>query len=100
MKTKERLNAFFEATGISKLWFAKKIGITGPMLYGILAGKWLIPKKYWEKVISLSQGYVIAEHLISDQVHHSFKEFSLIQVEEFWYEGKWEIKAKKPQKNP
>lgn len=96
MKTKERLEAYFESTGIRKEWFARKIGMSRAMIYHVVAGNIQIPEKYWEKMISLSQGFIKPEDLISDFLHHKFKNSSLIQVQEMEGGNKWIVSAKMP----
>ncbi len=100
MRTKERLNAYFESTGIRKEWFARKIGMPRSMIYHIVAGNIPIPHKYWEKMIGLSQGFLKPEHLISDCLAHNFKNYPFMNIEEIEGECKWIITAKRPEKNP
>ena len=94
MKTKERLDAYFEYTGVRKEWFARKIGMPRSMIYAIIADRIPIPHKYWEKMIALSQGFIKPEHLIADWLSHNFKGIPFIHIEEIVGECRWVISAK------
>lgn len=94
MKTKKRLEEYFEYTGVQKNWFARKIGMPRSMLYRVVAGILPIPRKYWPKMIEFSQGFVKSEHLIADHLEHHFQDFPLVEIQEMEGEGKWIISAK------
>jgi hypothetical protein len=60
MKIKEYLDKF----GVKQTWFAQQLGITSQMFNHILAGRKKLPKKYWTKIILISNGHVHIEDLI------------------------------------
>ena len=96
VKTKEGLKAYFEDTGVRKEWFARKLGMPRSMIYAVTAGNMAAPPKYWEKMISLSQGFVKIEYLISDYLLQNLKNLPFIQIEEIEGERKWIISGKMP----
>lgn len=78
METKKKLDNFFEENGIQKVWLAKKLGMSKPMIYAALAGTRPIPFKYWKKVLEYTRGYISQEDLVHDYIEHHLKKVSTI----------------------
>ncbi len=66
MKVGEKLNEYFESTGVQKKWFSTKLGMQGPHFYQILSGVRLLPQKYWKPVIEMTNGKITIKDLIED----------------------------------
>lgn len=66
MKIKEYFDIFFKDTGITKKWFAEKIGMDANFFYQVAAGNYPLPKKYWTAVIDVSLGKISLANLIED----------------------------------
>lgn len=64
MLTSERLKKYIEDNGIQRKWFAEKIGMKPSYLYLILSGKRPIPKKYWLKIIQLTNNHFKVEDFL------------------------------------
>lgn len=59
-----QIKEFLQKFGVKQTWFAEQLGITAGMLNHIVAGRKKLPKKYWTKIILISNGNIKIEDLI------------------------------------
>lgn len=65
---REKLRKYLDDRGIRHTWFAKeKLGMNRAHLCTILSGREEMPKKYWNKVIKATDGYMTLEDFIEDE---------------------------------
>lgn len=56
-------NEYFKRTGVQKKWFAEKVGIAPAQFYQICAEKLPPPVKYWNRIMSVSEGKITLKDL-------------------------------------
>lgn len=101
MKVKERLTAFFEENGFQKSWFARRIGTSKAVIYGILGGRIQLPKKLWRNAVEMSRGYLKPEDILSDFLKDHLVDIPYIKLEEDIANKRWIITVDEtPQQQP
>lgn len=72
-----KLKEYFDKNGISKRWFAVKIGINPSHFYEIVNEKKRVPEKYMKKIVKLTEEKIS----IKDLMEHNLKYFERIEDE-------------------
>lgn len=80
-KLREKLHNYFENTGVQKKWFAEKMGMEVQQFYQILHGTRDCPKKYWRRIVELTNNKITLTDLAEDLLEYTFKDIEGIQVE-------------------
>lgn len=78
MELHDKLNKYFEEHGVQKKWFAKKIGISPQIFYGMLSGQQKITSRLWLDLVEMTGGYIT----IGDILRQEFKSVEYLVVKE------------------
>ncbi len=71
---KMQLKEYVETYGIKQAWLAKQIGINRRALNYVLMGHRRLPRKYWTKLILITEGKINIEDLEKlEKLHAKFK---------------------------
>jgi hypothetical protein len=76
MELHQKLNNYFEENGVQRKWFAKKIGISPQLFYGMLCGQQKLTSRLWKSLIELTGGYIT----IGDILKQEFKNIDYMTV--------------------
>lgn len=82
MELQNKLKHYFKENGLQMKWFAEKMGISKQQLYQVVGGFTPLPKKYWVKMIQMTDGKItlrdILEYCYRDIEELEFKEIGEI----------------------
>jgi hypothetical protein len=79
VSTKEKIKNFVDEKGVRKQWIADKLGMPRQQFYSVSSGFTPCPKKYWVKLMQITEGHVSMEDLMEDFL----KEFDFIEVRHY-----------------
>lgn len=93
-KIGKKLETYFKETGVQKIWFAARLGISSSMIWQIMSGNSTLPHKYWQKAIEHSRGYVTIEDLMNDHIFFILRKNPYARVKQNRAGDSWTINIK------
>ncbi len=94
MKIKRKFKEYFIETGVQKVWLARKLGITPASMWTLCAGKKPVPRKYWERLVEHTRGFITLEDLVHDQLEYEAKKIGIINIKQTSPTNEWIITLK------
>lgn len=93
IRVRTKLQQYFENNGLQKAWFARQLGMSKSMLYGIMMGVIPLSKKYFYKIVEKTNGYVTYEDVLSDYLFSHLTKVPLVKLQEDPSGKKWIVTA-------
>jgi hypothetical protein len=71
MSLKNKFKEYFVNTGVTKRWFANRIGMHPNFLHQIIGGYHSLPRKYWFEVVEVSRGLITLKDILEEYFNDS-----------------------------
>ena len=83
---KEKWNSLFERLKCTRNEFSQRIGCSLPQLSNAIHGTSYIPKKYWNRVVKATEGYITMADLYREWFRHlkDKEETEVVEGENPW----------------